>query len=68
MIIAIDKKIKEGNKTKINNNECKNIGCENYELCRITVNKEKIFVIKKIIDNIDCPSGIKLQKAEIAEE
>jgi uncharacterized protein (UPF0179 family) len=68
ILTAIEKKHTEGDKTKISNRECRNIGCENYELCNITSNKDKTFVIKKIIDSLDCPDGIELQKAEISEE
>jgi uncharacterized protein (UPF0179 family) len=65
---AIDKKIAEGTKTKMENINCKNIGCENYDLCSIDINKDKTFIVKKIIEDIKCPIGNELQKAEISEE
>ena len=68
IITAIEKKISEGSKTKINNKECKSIGCKYYELCSIPLNKDKNFLVKKIIEDIDCPIGYDLQKAEISEE
>ncbi len=68
IITTIEKKHSEGAKTKIDNKECKSIGCENYELCSIPLNKEKIFVVKKVIGDIKCPIGLDLQKAEISEE
>lgn len=65
---AIDKKTAEGTKTKMENINCKNIGCENYDLCSIDLNKDKTFIVKKIIEDIKCPIGNELQKAEISEE
>ena len=68
ILIAVDEKLSEGKKTKIENNECKSIGCDNYELCSITLSKDKTYVIKKVFESIDCPLGYKLVKAEISEE
>jgi uncharacterized protein (UPF0179 family) len=68
IIAAIDKKISEGTKTKMENVECRNIGCDNYKLCSINLNKDKTFVVKKIIEDIECPIGNELKKAEINEE
>ncbi len=68
ILTTIEKKLSEGSKTKIDNKECKSIGCENYELCSILLNKDKIFVVKKVFENIECPIGYNLQKAEISEE
>jgi len=65
---AIDKKITEGTNTKIEYKDCRNIGCENYELCSIDLNKDKVFIVKKVIEDIDCPIGNELQKAEISEK
>jgi len=68
VITTIEKKLTEGSKTKLNNKECRSIGCENYELCNIPVNKDKTFIVTKIYESIDCPNGYDLQKAEISEE
>jgi uncharacterized protein (UPF0179 family) len=67
IIAAIDKKISEGTKIKMENVECRNIGCDNYELCSINFNKDKTFVVKEVMEDIDCPIGNELKKAEITE-
>ena len=68
IITAIDKKHTEGSKTKIENNDCDNIGCKNYDLCKIDLQKDKNYVIKKIHGDIECPIGKNLQKVEIEDE
>jgi uncharacterized protein (UPF0179 family) len=65
---AINAKHNEGLITKIEKNECRSIGCLNYELCSVTINKDKKFQIIKIYENIVCPLGYKLKKAELQEE
>lgn len=68
ILTAIDDKLSEGSKLKINTNECRNIGCNNYELCCITLRKDKNYKIIKTYEKIECPVGYDLQKAEISEE
>ncbi len=68
IITAIDKKLSEGSKTKINNKECRNIGCINYELCSVILQKDKNYKIIKTYESIECPIGYDLQKAEISED
>ena len=68
IIAAIEKKNLQGTKTKMKNNECRNIGCNNYELCSFNLNKDKTFKVKKVIEDIECPIGNDLQIAELLEE
>jgi len=65
---AIDKKYTEGSKTKIENIECNNIGCKNYNLCKFKIQDDKTYLVEKIIGDIDCPLDHKLQIAELKEE
>jgi uncharacterized protein len=68
LITSIDKEVKEGASTKIKQKDCRSIGCENFEICNISTNKDKSYKIVKIIDDINCPLGYTLKKAEISEE
>jgi len=70
ILTAIDKKISQGSKAKIDNKECQNIGCINYDLCSIIINlnKDKNYKVVKIFESIECPIGYELQKAELSEE
>lgn len=67
IITAIDKKISSGSEVKIQNKECNSIGCVNYEICNIALQKDKKYKIKKTYEIIDCPLGYELKKAEISE-
>lgn len=68
IITAIDKKLSEGSEAKIEDKKCKSIGCVNYELCSVVLQKDKKYKITKIYESIDCPIGYELQKAELSEE
>jgi len=44
---GIDKKYIEGEKTTFNQKPCESIGCEHYEICKISLNKDKKYEIVK---------------------
>ena len=65
---AIDKKLSEGTSTKVDPIECKNIGCNSYEICtNRALQKDKTYKIKKAYDKIDCPKGYNLYKIDIVD-
>jgi len=68
ILIAIDKKLSQGSEIKIENNGCGSIGCNNYELCSVNLQKDKSYKIIKIYESIECPIGNDLQKAELSEK
>mgnify|MGYP000075011362 CR=1 FL=1 len=68
IITSIDKKYSEGSKTKIKKENCDSIGCEYYEICSTPIQKDKEYLIAKIIEDIECPLGYDIQKVEIKEE
>jgi len=68
IITSVDKKFSEGAKLKIDDKECQNIGCVNYEICSVMLPKEKNYKLVKIFENIECPIGYDLQKVELSEE
>ncbi len=67
IIASIDKKLSEGATTKIAKKECRNIGCEYFDICNVTLQKDKSYKITKIYESIDCPLGYELQKAELSD-
>ncbi len=68
ILAAIDKKLSEGYTSKIEQQECGNIGCKYYDLCHnIALQKDKKYKITKIYKKIDCPIGNELQKAELTD-
>jgi hypothetical protein len=67
ILTAIDKRLSEGAETKIEKKECKNIGCEYYELCSVTIQRDKKYKITKTYESIECPIGYEIQKAELLD-
>lgn len=68
IITAVDKKFSEGNNIKFEGEACKSIGCINYELCSVYLNKDKTYKIIKIYEAVECPMGHELKKAELSDE
>ncbi len=70
LIVAVEKNLIEENTIKIEKkNECKNIGCENFELCNnLSLQNEKTYVIKNVYDPIICPIGHDLEKVELSDQ
>ena len=68
ILTTIDKKLSEGSKAKIENKECRSIGCIHHDLCDVNLHKDKSYKIGKTYETIDCPMGYDLQKAELTEE
>ncbi len=68
ILAAVDNKLSKGLTSKIEKQECGNIGCEHYDLCcNIALQKDKSYKITKTYKQIDCPIGNELQKAELAD-
>ena len=68
IIAAIDKELTEGKTAKIERKECKNIGCDNFELCNnLALQKDRNYKITKIYEGLDCLIGYELQKAELTD-
>ena len=68
IIVAIDKELTEGKTVKIERKECKNIGCDNFELCNnLALQKDRNYKITKIYEGLDCLIGYELQKAELTD-
>lgn len=68
IITAIDKKYSKGSKEKIKKKDCRSIGCIHYELCNVELNKDRNYTVIKIFEEIECPTGYKLNKAELKDE
>ena len=68
VVTTIDKKLSEGDTTKIEDKKCGNIGCANFVLCdNVYLKKDKNYKIAKVYEEIDCPLGYKLKKAELTD-
>jgi len=70
LIAAIEKKLIGENTIKIEKKkECRNIGCENFELCNnLGLQNEKTYVIKNVYDPVICPIGKELKRVELVDQ
>ena len=67
IITSVDKKYSEGDKTKIEKDECNNIGCEHFLICSTPIQKDKSYKINKIIEKIKCPIDLDIQIVELVD-
>ncbi|MCK5111952.1 MAG: UPF0179 family protein [Thermoplasmatales archaeon] len=68
IVTSIDKKLSEGAKTKVDKKECKNIGCDYFDICtNKAAQKGKTYTVKKAYEKIVCPEGYELYKIELAD-
>lgn len=67
IITSIDKKHKKGEETKIEKVDCGSIGCDNYEICKVGLQKDKKYAVIDIIRDIKCPLDYNLKEAELKE-
>jgi len=67
IITSIDKNLSEGNETKVNKIECKNIGCDFFHIClNKAIQKDKTYKVVKLYEKIECPEGFELYKVELS--
>lgn len=68
ILTSIDKKVTEGAKINIHKKDCKNIGCDNFEICiNKAIQKGKTYTVKKVYERIDCPENYELYKIELTD-
>lgn len=68
IVTAVDKKLSDGDNIKFEGEACRSIGCINFDLCSISLSKDKNYKIIKVYENIECPMGLELKKVELSEE
>lgn len=65
---SINKKVSQGEKIKIDKKECKNIGCDFFNICtNIALQKDKTYTIKKTYEKIKCPKDYELYKVDVTD-
>jgi uncharacterized protein (UPF0179 family) len=58
----------EGDTINIEKQECKNIGCESFEICTTTaLQNGKSYTVKKVYEKISCPKHHELYKIDIID-
>ncbi len=68
LTVAITKNLHEGSPTTVEKHDCKNIGCDSYEICTSsTLQSGKTYTIKKAYEKIICPRNHELYKVDIID-
>jgi len=68
LTVSIPKNISEGATTTIEKQDCKNIGCNSYEICTSeALQNGKTYTIKKVYERIQCPKNHELYKVDITD-
>jgi uncharacterized protein (UPF0179 family) len=66
--VAVTKEPKEGTTTTVTKKECKNIGCDFFEICTISALQEgKEYTVKKVYGKMDCPKHDVLFKVDVTD-
>lgn len=68
LTVAFPKELPEGTTTTIEKKDCRNIGCDSYELCSNTaLQNGRTYTIKKVYEKIQCPRNFELYKVDIVD-
>jgi uncharacterized protein (UPF0179 family) len=69
LTVAITKEPSEGASTTIEKKDCKNIGCDSFDICTTTaLQNGKTYTIKKVYEKLICPKNYKLYKVDVSEQ
>lgn len=68
LTVAVTKDLPEGAPTTVQKQDCKNIGCDSFEICtRSALQNGKTYTIKKMYEKIQCPKNHVLYKVDIID-
>jgi uncharacterized protein (UPF0179 family) len=66
--VAVTKEPTEGTTTTVKKKECKNIGCDFFEVCTIpALQNGKNYTIKKVYGKMECPKHNVLYKVDVTD-
>lgn len=68
LTVVTTKERSQGDTITVEKKECKNIGCDSFNICRNNGRQHgKKYTIKKVHGKIDCPKQYELYKVDITE-
>ncbi|MCX6661745.1 MAG: UPF0179 family protein [Euryarchaeota archaeon] len=68
LTVAVTKELSEGATTTIEKKDCKNIGCDSFEICTTTaLQNGKTYTVKKVYEKLTCPKNYELYKVDVSE-
>jgi hypothetical protein len=68
LTVAVTKEPSAGATTTIEKKECRNIGCESFDICTTTaLQNGKTYTIKKVYEKLTCPKNYELYKVDVSD-
>ena len=68
LTVAITKELPEGATTTVEKKDCKNIGCDSFNICTNTaLQNGKTYTIKKMYEKIKCLKHYELYKVDVMD-
>lgn len=68
LTVAVPKELPEGATVTIEKKDCRNIGCESFDICTsTTLQNGKTFTIKNVYEKINCPRNFELYKVDVLD-
>jgi len=69
LTVAVSNEPSEGATVTIEKKECKNIGCDSFDICTTTaLQNGKTYTVKKVYEKLNCPKNYQLYKVDVAEK
>ncbi|KYK23070.1 hypothetical protein AYK25_06825 [Thermoplasmatales archaeon SM1-50] len=68
LTVTINKELPEGTTITVEKKDCKNIGCDSFDICTNTTHQNgKKYTIKKAYGKIKCPRHFHLYKVDVLD-
>jgi uncharacterized protein (UPF0179 family) len=68
LTVAVTKDLSKGTTTTVEKKDCKNIGCDSYDICTNTaLQNGKTYTITKVYEKIKCPKHYELYKVDVSD-
>jgi uncharacterized protein (UPF0179 family) len=68
LTVAVTKDLPKGTTTTVEKKDCKNIGCDSYDICTNTaLQNGKTYTIMKVYEKIKCTRHYELYKVDVSD-
>lgn len=68
LTVTVPKEQPEGTIVTLEKKDCKNIGCDSFDICtNTTFHNGKTYTIKKVYEKIKCPRNFELYKVDVLD-
>jgi uncharacterized protein (UPF0179 family) len=68
LTVAVPKELSEGKTTTVKKQDCRNIGCDSFEICtNMGLQNGRNYMVKKVYEKINCPKNHELYRVDITD-